>query len=71
MRSHHVYRGVLVEKIELRDEYGNLYPATKLHYLKPYDKPGPAKASVTGARKNWGARLQDAYIEVSVSWDRL
>lgn len=71
MRSHHVYRGVLVEKIELRDEYGNLYPAQRLHYLKPYDKPGPAKASVTSARKNWGNKVIDCYVEVSTEWERL
>lgn len=71
MRGQEVYRGVLVEKIELRDEYGNVYPASRLHYLKPYDKPGPAKASVTTARKNWGRRLKDCYVQVSTSWEKL
>lgn len=71
MRGDKVYRGVLVESIQLKDEYGNLYPAHRLHYLKPYDKPGPAKASVTTGRKNWGKRLVDAYVEVSEKWERL
>lgn len=71
MRTEKVYRGVLVESIQLKDQYGNTYPATRLHYLKPYDKPGPAKASVTSARKNWGNRLKDCYVEVSSTWERL
>lgn len=71
MRGREVYRGVLVEKIELKDQYGNTYPATRLHYLKPYDKPGPAKASVTSARKNWGKRLSDCYVEVATAWEKL
>lgn len=71
MRGQEVYRGVLVETIQLKDEYGNVYPAKRLHYLKPYDKPGPAKASVTSARKNWGKKLEDCYVEVSYTWERL
>ena len=71
MREAAVYRGVLVEKIQLRDQYGNLHDAQRLHYLKPYDKPGPAKASVTSARKNWGNRLKDCYVEVSTQWEKL
>lgn len=71
MRGREVYRGVLVESIQLKDQYGNVLPGSRLHYLKPYDKPGPAKASVTSARKNWGNRLSDAYVEVSQNWSRL
>lgn len=70
-RAREVYRGVLVEKIQLRDQYGNLYDGSRLHFLKPYDKPGPAKGSVTTARKQWGNKLLDAYVEVSSEWVRL
>ena len=70
-RGNEVYRGVLVEGLQLRDQYGNLVPATRVHYLKPYDKPGPAKASVTTARKNWGNKLGDCYGEISTEWERL
>lgn len=70
-RGEKVYRGVLVDAIQMRDQYGNLYPARRLHYLKPYDKPGPAKASVTTSRKDWGKRLIDCYVEVSMEWTRL
>lgn len=71
MRQEKVYRGAFIEAIELRDQYGNLYPAERKHFLKPYDKPGPAKASVTSARKNWGKRFKDGYVEVSHTWERL
>ena len=71
MRQEQVYRGVLVEKILLRDQYGNMVPASRKHFLKPYDKPGPAKASVTSARKNWGNKLVDCYVEVSTEWEKL
>lgn len=71
MRGEKVYRGVLVEDITLTDQYGNVYPGTRLHYLKPYDKPGPAKGSVTKARKNWGKRFKDGYVEVSTAWEQL
>lgn len=70
-RDAKVYRGVIVEGLQLRDQYGNLYPARRLHYLKPYDKPGPAKSSVTTARKNWGNKLIDCYVEVSTEWEKL
>lgn len=70
-RSADVYRGVLVRKIKGQDKYGGVIDAVQYIYLKPYDKPGPAKASVTTARKEWGNQLEDAYVEVSAKWTRI
>lgn len=71
MRTDKVYRGVVVTRIGIRDKYGNKMDAKKVRHLKPYDKPGPAKASVTSYRNNHSRDFLEGYVEVSTEWERL
>lgn len=62
-----VYRGV-VEEWRIP---GQKSAGTVKVYMKPYDKPGPAKASVTIRRNNFGKRYVDGWVEIATVWERL
>ena len=66
------YFAVIEVNVTLRDGVtGALVPGFKYDYIGPYDKPGPAKAQVTMARKERGAGFHDGWVEKSIGWERL
>lgn len=67
-----VYRGVVVTQ---RMKPGG--PVREVTYLKPYNKIGSAKASVTRFRnesnyyRNQGIEFIDGWVEIASDWDRI
>lgn len=64
------YRGVVVEIINMRDEYGNVYQGERLRYTKVYRKPGIAKGQAT-IMSNRQTNVKETYVEEATEWTRL
>lgn len=72
MQYSEVYRGVVVVKSSIQDEYGNKVPCQILHYTKPYYKKNIAAGQATRLAGIFSKSvLVDKYVERVSSWERL
>lgn len=67
-----VFRGVVIVKVTLLDEYGNKIPGEKRLTTKTYNKPGVAKGQATTVAKRYPpAKVVDRFVEEAVEWRRV
>lgn len=71
MSGEDAYVAVIEVEVLNRDNHGSLVYAKAYDRIGPYDKPAPAKAQVTIARKGRGKAFLDGWVEVSTGWQRL